>query len=95
MVSCSYPSQTMGNPLSDLGLIDSGRVQVDHKILASTALDVALCRVLNVLSDATRDTAKAINNTLNIVGCAAACYLVLSGLSKIVEASRSNKKINR
>jgi hypothetical protein len=78
----------MGNPLSDFGLVDSGKVQVDHTILVSTALDMAICRALNALSDATKETSK----TLNIVGCAAACYFVLLGISKVVDASRSNKK---
>ena len=77
----------MGNPLSDLGLLDSGNVQVDHTILVSTALDMALCRALNALSDATKETSKAVN----IVGCAAACYLVLLGISRVVEASKSIK----
>ena len=82
----------MGNPLSDLGLIENGKLQVDHTVLFSTALDVALCRSLNAFSDATRDTGKALSSTLNIVGHATAFYLVLAGLSKLVEAFRSKKK---
>jgi len=81
----------MGNPLSDLGLVDSGKVQVDHTILISTALDMALCRTLNALSDATREASKA----FNMLGCAAACYLVLVGISRVVEAAKSKKVDNK
>jgi hypothetical protein len=80
----------MGNPFSELGLVDSSRFQVDHSILVSEALEKALCRALSVWSDVTREA----SFTLHIVGCAAACHLILSGISRVVEAWRSNKSLH-
>jgi hypothetical protein len=80
----------MGNPLSELGLsADGDRIaaSVDHALLleASPSIQEPLARAMSSFAESSRDASKA----LKVLAVAGAAYLVLSGVAKIVEASKS------
>mmetsp|Transcript_12006 Transcript_12006/g.20028 ORF Transcript_12006/g.20028 Transcript_12006/m.20028 type:complete len:113 (-) Transcript_12006:184-522(-) len=82
----------MGNPLSELGLsADGDRIaaSVDHALLlqASPSIQEPLVRAMSSFAESSRDASKA----LKVLAVAGAAYLVMSGVAKIVEASKSKK----
>jgi len=82
----------MGNPLKDLGLSEGEHMSVEHAlaISLSTSLETQLLRTLNSFTETSRETSKAIK----IIGYALATYLVLLGVSKVIEAAKNSSAID-
>ena len=79
----------MGNPLSELGLVsDDGTLSVDHAIVLSMSksMEETLRHTFMTLTKTTKDA----NRVMKVVGYAAAAYLVMAGIAKIIEASSSS-----
>jgi protein gp37 len=79
----------MGNPLSELGLAsDDGTLSVDHAIVLSMSktMEETLRHTFLTLTKTTKDA----NRIMKIVGYAAAAYLVMAGVARIIEASSSS-----
>lgn len=84
----------MGNPLAELGLSsDDGTISIDHAIVFSVAksLEEAICKTLVALTKSSKD----VNRVMKIVGYAAASYLLMSGVAKIIEASKKDSSKKR
>ena len=79
----------MGNPLSELGLSSDEKLSVEHAIVLSMTKSMEEA-VKHVLVTVTKSSKEA-NRVMKIVGYAAATYLVLSGVAKVIEASKSTK----
>lgn len=79
----------MGNPLSELGLSSDEKLSVEHAIVLSMTKSMEEA-VKHVLVSVTKSSKEA-NRVIKIVGYAAATYLVLSGVAKVIEASKSTK----
>ena len=82
----------MGNPLAELGLsTEEGSLAIDHAIVltvnAGKTLEDTLLHTLAALTKSSKDA----NRVMKVVGYAAATYLVLAGVARVIEASRSNK----
>ena len=82
----------MGNPLSELGLsADGDRIaaSVDHTLLlqATPQIQEPLARAMASIAESSRDASKAVR----ILAVAGAAFLVLSGVAKIVEASKRRR----
>jgi len=77
----------MGNPFAELGLAsDDGTLSVDHAIVLSMSksMEEALRHTLITLTKSSKD----VNRVMKAVGYAAAAYLLMAGVAKIVEASK-------
>lgn len=84
----------MGNPLAELGLSsDDGTMSIDHAIVLSVtkSLEEAICKTLVALTKSSKD----VNRVMKIVGYAAASYLLMSGVAKIIEASKKDASKKR
>ena len=83
----------MTNPLSEIGLSagsgDEISARVEHLLTlgAGAGLEEPARRMLLSLSDSSRDATR----TVRIVGYAAATYLILCGVARIIEASRGER----
>ena len=82
----------MGNPLSELGLsADGDRIaaSVDHSLLlqATPQIQEPLARAMASIAESSRDASRAVR----ILAVAGAAFLVLSGVAKIVEASKRRR----
>jgi len=84
----------MGNPFAELGLTsDDGTLSVDHAIVLSMSksMEEVLRHTLVTLTKSSKDA----NRVMKAVGYAAAAYLLMAGVAKIIEASKkgsSSKK---
>mmetsp|Transcript_15846 Transcript_15846/g.22566 ORF Transcript_15846/g.22566 Transcript_15846/m.22566 type:complete len:101 (-) Transcript_15846:316-618(-) len=78
----------MVNPLAELGLSEeNGKIEIEHAILisATSAVEQAFRQALVSLTNSSRETSRV----MKLVGYAAATYLVLSGVARVIEASSS------
>ena len=68
----------------ELGLSDESKINLEHKILltAASSLATPLADTLRVISQTSRDASK----TFKIVGYAAASYLIMAGIARIIES---------
>lgn len=83
----------MGNPLRDLGLSDiagsadhGDRMQLEHNLLisfSSPLVEKHVLKALNSFSEMSRATSKAIR----VIGYGIAVYLVLFGVSKVIQST--------
>mmetsp|Transcript_15845 Transcript_15845/g.22565 ORF Transcript_15845/g.22565 Transcript_15845/m.22565 type:complete len:100 (-) Transcript_15845:316-615(-) len=76
----------MVNPLAELGLSEeNGKIEIEHAILisATSAVEQAFRQALVSLTNSSRETSRV----MKLVGYAAATYLVLSGVARVIEAS--------
>mmetsp|Transcript_13703 Transcript_13703/g.20599 ORF Transcript_13703/g.20599 Transcript_13703/m.20599 type:complete len:88 (+) Transcript_13703:175-438(+) len=84
----------MGNPFAELGLAsDDGALTVDHAIVLS--MSKSMEEVIRHTLVALTKTSKDANRVMKAVGYAAAAYLLMAGVAKIIEASKkgsSSKK---
>ena len=82
----------MGNPLSELGLATDEKLSVEHAIVLSMtkSMEEAVRQTLVTVTK----SSKEVNRMMKIVGYAAATYLVLAGVARVIEASSSAKKGN-
>lgn len=81
----------MGNPLSELGIeLGDEKIlaNIDHELLlkASPSLEEPLRKALLSIAESSRDTSKA----LRILAFAGAAYLIMSGLARIIEATKGS-----
>ncbi len=79
----------MGNPWAELGVTgDDGKLTVEHALLlsGSAAMESTFRETLAVIAKSSRETSKSIK----IVGYAAAIYLVMSGVAKIIESYKKS-----
>jgi len=78
----------MGNPLRELGLSTDEKLTVEHAIVLSMtkSLEESVKNALVALTKSSKDA----NWVMKIVGCAAATYLVLAGVARVIEASSSS-----
>jgi len=77
----------MGNPLAELGLsTDDGTLSVDHAIALSMtkSMEETVIQAIVALTKSSKDA----NRVMKVVGYAAATYLVLAGVAKVIEASK-------
>lgn len=79
----------MGNPLSELGLVVDDKLSIDHAIVLSVTKSVeeALRQTLVAVTKSSRE----ISRLTKVVGYAAATYLVLAGVARVIEASSGRK----
>jgi hypothetical protein len=80
----------MGNPLSELGLAMDDKLSVEHAIILSMTKSMEET-VRHTLVAVTKSSKEA-NKIMKIVGYAAATYLVLSGVAKVIEATSKKRK---
>jgi hypothetical protein len=77
--------------LRDFGLTSgSEKIQVEHILVLtlSPALDETMRKWVKLCSESSRSTLKAIH----VIGCGLAAYLVLAGVSKIIDSLRKNNR---
>lgn len=77
----------MGNPLSELGLsVDDGVISVDQKLVLSMTkpMEEAIRKFICTLSQNSKDATRI----MRVISYAAASYLVLAGVAKVIEASK-------
>ena len=83
----------MGNPLAELGLSpEEGTLTIDHAITLSMtqAVEKALLQTLTSITQSTKD----VNRMMRVLGYAAASYLFLSGVAKVMDVyKKQDKKI--
>lgn len=78
----------MGNPLAELGLgSEDGKMNIEHGIMISTTkvLEGALLQTLVNFNKTSKDA----NKVMKVVGYASAMYLVLIGVARVIEASKT------
>ena len=83
----SFPIIKMGNPFAELGLApDDGKLSIDHAILVniSKSMEDTLRHTLHSITKSSRDASRV----MKVVGYAAAAYLVMAGVARIIEASK-------
>jgi hypothetical protein len=80
----------MGNPLSELGFTSDEKISVDHAIVLS--MTKSLEEAVRVALVTITKSSKEVNKMMKVVGYAAATYLVLSGVARVIEASSSGSK---
>ena len=80
----------MGNPLSELGLSTDEKLSVEHAIVISmtTSMEEALRQTLVTVTKSSKDA----NRVMKVIGYAAATYLILAGVSRVIEASSSSRR---
>jgi hypothetical protein len=79
----------MGNPFAELGLSsEDGTMTIDHAIALSMtkSIEAALLQTLTTLTKSSKD----MNRVFKVLGYAAASYLVLSGVAKVIEAAKKD-----
>mmetsp|Transcript_10430 Transcript_10430/g.13195 ORF Transcript_10430/g.13195 Transcript_10430/m.13195 type:complete len:93 (+) Transcript_10430:82-360(+) len=84
----------MGNPLAELGLAVDEKLSVEHALTQPIVLSMTKSMeeaVKHTLVTITKSS-KEINRVIKIVGYAAATYLVLAGVARVIEASTSRPK---
>mmetsp|Transcript_24799 Transcript_24799/g.36387 ORF Transcript_24799/g.36387 Transcript_24799/m.36387 type:complete len:88 (+) Transcript_24799:256-519(+) len=79
-----------GNSLADLGLSSAESLTLKHELLISPSESLArpLCRALTSFSDASHESSKA----FKIVAYGVATYLVLMGVARVIEVSKSSSR---
>jgi hypothetical protein len=72
--------------LSDLGMTSGEKITIEHVLILSTsaAWDEAICRIVSVWGSYSRGAL----GSLNAVGYGFAAYLVLSGISKVIDSTK-------
>ncbi len=77
----------MGNPLTELGLATDDKLSVEHAIVLSMTkgMEEAVKHTLVTITKSSKEA----NKVMKIVGYAAATYLVLAGVARVIEASTS------
>ena len=83
----------MGNPLSELGLATDEKLSVEHAIVLSMTkgMEEAVRQTLVTVTKSSKEA----NRVMKIVGYAAATYLVLAGVARVIEASSSDRRGSR
>jgi hypothetical protein len=90
----------MGNPLRDLGLSDiagsssnGDHMQLEHRLLLSLSsplLEKHVVKALSSFSEMSRETSK----TIKLIGYGLTAYLILLGVSKVMQAASAGLRGN-
>lgn len=90
----------MGNPLRDLGLSDiagsssnGDHMQLEHRLLLSLSsplLEKHVVKALSSFSEMSRETSK----TIKLIGYGLTAYLILLGVSKVMQAASAASRGN-
>ena len=72
---------------SDLGMTSGEKITIEHVLILSTsaAWDETIRRVVSVWGRHSRETL----GTINVVGYGFAAYLVLCGISKVIDSTKT------